>query len=76
MKYRFEIKGTAAAGQTWETQGEVETARAGEFPAVPDLAMAKAFGILTNGNAVYGKPGKGCNGPYDIRWMLIEKLPE
>jgi len=28
---------------------------------------------LTAGNAVYGKPGEGCSGPYDIRLFVLER---
>ena len=64
--------GTAARGQTWTTTGEIEIEELGNFSAVPDLALKDSFLKLTHGNAIYGLPGVGCNGPYTITRMLIE----
>jgi hypothetical protein len=74
MKYRYEITGSAAGGQTWISTGEIETRAAGDFPTVPGLAMEQSFMKLTNGEAVYGLPGVRCDGPYGITRMVIEKV--
>jgi hypothetical protein len=78
MRYRYEITGTATDAQTWTTTGEVETEtdKAGDFPGVPHAALGKSFLQLTRGEAVYGHPGLGCNGPYGITRMMIERVGE
>lgn len=70
--YRYTVEGTAAAGQTWTTQGQVAT----EIHDVLHVAMMESFDQLTSGKAVYGQPGKGCRGPYDIRRVTIEQVPQ
>ena len=67
--YRFEIEGLAAGDKTWKTTGRIECEFADAFHA----AMKSTFQQLTNGKAVYGKPGLGCSGPYDILSVVIEK---
>ena len=70
--YRFEIHGTAGNGQTWKTNGTV-TDGDNDFMAVVDDAMRLSFNQLTGGKAVYGKPGVGCVGPYELQRIVIEK---
>ena len=72
MRFIYTISGSAADGQTWETKGDVEVP-AEHFPEVANIALAETFATLTQGKAVYGKPGVGCNGPYRIRRMVIEE---
>ena len=74
MRYTYDIVGTAANDQTWSTMGEVEVEQLGNFPDVPMLALQDSFLKLTHGNAVYGLPGVGCDGPYTIIKMTIEKV--
>jgi hypothetical protein len=50
--------------------------RLANFPEVPMEALQIAFWKLTHGEAVYGKPGVGCDGPYEMRRMVIEVQPE
>jgi hypothetical protein len=69
-QYRFTLNGTAAHGQTWQTDGVVEC----DFADVFHTAMRYSFAQLTDGKAIYGKPGIGCNGPYDIHRVLIEQV--
>jgi hypothetical protein len=66
--------GSAADGQTWTTSGAIVTANAGEFTGVPTRAMLESFKQLTKGNAVYGKPGLGCRGPYSMKRLVIEDI--
>lgn len=73
MKYAFEITGSAADGQTWFVEGDVETEKRGQFMDLPHKAMSAAFAALTGGRAVYGRPGLGCNGPYAVTRMLIKE---
>lgn len=72
MKFRYEISGTAADEQTWTAVGEVHIEKAGDFPKVFEQAMWDAFNQLTQGKAVFGKPGVGCNGPYKIMFMQLQ----
>ena len=74
IRYKYEIHGSAAHGQTWGVTGVVETQEQGDFMLTPNLAMRDAFGQLTQGKAVYGHPGVGCVGPYRVTRMVIEKL--
>jgi hypothetical protein len=74
MKYNYEIYGKAAGGQTWSTKGSIEQEQLGDFPSVPTQALIDSFNQLTEGKAVYGQPGLGCEGPYTIKRMLIEQV--
>lgn len=73
LTYDFEVKGTAAGEQEWTTTGTVETQNAGEFPQMLNLALMQSFQNLTQGKAVFGKPGVGCRGPYGVTSFLIVK---
>jgi len=73
ISYKYEVKGTAADGQTWTADGTIVVQQPGQFPDVPMLALREAFLALTEGRAVYGKPGQGCRGPYRVTGMLIEE---
>jgi hypothetical protein len=75
-RYRYEASGMAADGQTWTTTGVVEVPREGDFPQVPEMAMRASFLQLTRGQAVYGNPGMGCDGPYTFLRLLIERQGE
>jgi hypothetical protein len=68
--YTYTVSGTAADGQTWETVGTI----ACEFVDVWHHAMRCSFEDLTKGEAVYGQPGVGCQGPYDIDKIVIEQV--
>jgi hypothetical protein len=63
MKYFYEITGSDADHETWQTGGEVEVNR-GDFAAAANLAMIKSFGQLTQGRS-------SCRGPYSIAQLLI-----
>jgi hypothetical protein len=70
--YRWQMKGNAARGQTWETSGTVSV-RLADFPSLMDRIMADNFHQLTHGKAVFGYPGIGCQGPYDILELSIRQ---
>ena len=72
--YKYTIKGRASGGQQWQTEGEIADA-GNDLVIVFNRAMESSFHQLTNGQAVFGKPGVGCKGPYSIQSALIEKLP-
>jgi hypothetical protein len=67
--YHFTIEGTAAGDQVWSTTGRIEC----EWIDAFTVAMQRSFDDLTKGRAIYGKPGIGCRGPYDIHRLLIER---
>jgi len=71
--YTFSINGLAADGQTWETQGTVETHKAGDFVHATNDALRQSFQQLTKGKAIYGKPGVACKGPYTLTKLVIER---
>jgi len=68
--YRWMMTGTAAQGQTWTVQGNVEL---DNFTTCLTLIMPTVFNALTEGKAEYGKPGIGCNGPYAIKTFTISE---
>jgi hypothetical protein len=70
--YRYTVGGTAAGGQTWEVSGTIEI-KPSNFAIALEKTMQFTFDKLTAGNAVYGKPGEGCSGPYDIRLFVLER---
>lgn len=71
-RYHFQMQGTAAQGQTWAVSGDIEA----EWHDVLDVSMKHTFGKLTQGKAVYGKPGVGCRGPYNITLFKVEQYNE
>ncbi len=73
ITYSYRIEGTASEGQTWFVVGEVTAQTAGQFQQTVELAMRKSFMDLTNGEAVYGQPGKGCVGPYRVTKFVLEE---
>lgn len=67
---RYVAEGTAADGQTWRTEGDIDAS----FPDCFDRAMVHSFQQLTQGKAAFGKQGVGCRGPYKVkRFELTEK---
>lgn len=71
-RYRFTATGCGSGGATFSATGELDA----EFADVFNLAMFATFHQLTHGKAVYGSPGIGCQGPYDIRSVVIEQVPQ
>jgi hypothetical protein len=69
--YKYEIQGTAANDQTWQTSGIVVDDH-NDLNSVFDAVMRGSFASLTGGRAEYGKPGVGCAGPYGIGRIVIE----
>jgi hypothetical protein len=72
--FNYEISGTAANNQTWQTSGQVDDPN-NNLNEVFDRAMRSSFLVLTQGRAQYGNPGIGCAGPYGINRILIEIAP-
>jgi hypothetical protein len=71
-KWLFKLAGTGAGGQTWETRGTINCDAGQAFAE----AMRESFQQLTDGRAVFGLPGVGCNGPYDVVRIEIEQLKD
>jgi hypothetical protein len=76
IEYHYEVCGTASDGQTWTTTGSVFAEKAGQFMNMPMLAMKQTFLKLTQGKAVFGKPGVGCRGPYKVTKLTIQEPKE
>jgi hypothetical protein len=71
--FRVTIEGTDATGMTWATDVRVSGI---PFPQALDRALSESFQQLTQGKAVYGKPGVGCRGPYEIaKLTLVAEAP-
>lgn len=71
MRFKFTIEGTAFDGQSWTTTGTVSVEGQGEFSYVLEEAQRNSFMQLTRGKAIYGKPGVGCRGPYQIKSFTV-----
>lgn len=74
--YKYNLKGSAADGQTWETHGTIEVSGPGFIFDVPSLAARESFRRITAGKAVYGRPGQGCRGPYAITEIIIKAVEQ
>lgn len=70
VKYEYEIQGGSSDGD-WTTSGTV-IAGTSLIDAI-DAVMADSFNKLTQGKAVFGKPGVGCRGPYDMKKITVSK---
>jgi len=70
--FKFHVEGCGAEGATFETSGSFVC----EFQECWDAVMIETFNQLTHGRAVFGSPGVGCRGPYDIRRVVIEQVPQ
>lgn len=71
MRYRYKMSGTTADDQSWETSGIIYSASS-NFPALSEIALRESFMALTEGRAVFGKPGVGCRGPYRIKNLTLD----
>lgn len=75
MSYKYEVKGTGSGGSTFTCEGKVPD-RPGDFTQVFQDAMLESFRQLTSGKAVFGQPGVGCRGPYNITRFLMEEVAD
>lgn len=69
--WKFTFEGTDSVGESWRTECEVAAER-GDLEGAFINARHKSFRELTQGAAVYGKPGVGCKGPYRIQKVTME----
>lgn len=65
--YSFKITGSDADGTPWQTSGQLKCS----YDQVFKRANMETFEQLTEGKAVFGQPGKGCRGPYEIERVEI-----
>lgn len=68
-QYQYTVVGSAADNQTWMVKGEILC----EFHEAFDKAMRDCFQQLTQGKAIFGKPGLGCNGPYEVSYFGVQQ---
>jgi hypothetical protein len=68
--WKFEAGGLTADGVAWHTSGEIEAV----VTEVWERVMVHSFHALTNGKAIYGKPGVACKGPYEIKKVVVEQI--
>lgn len=66
--YNFTMIGIGGNDTPWQTSGVVNC----EFHDVTKEALKMSFQMLTEGTAVYGKPGP-CGGPYRIDHFTAER---
>ena len=71
--YTYEVSGTARDGQTWKTNGTMDE-MPGSFLLLPNRIAQEVFNRLTQGKAVFGKPGVGCKGPYSFTALIIKEV--
>ena len=64
----YSIQGVDSLGHPWVTKGLV---MAEHFKGLLEAALAHSFQQLTDGLAVYGRPGEFCSGPYTLIAMQL-----
>jgi hypothetical protein len=72
--FTFHVTGIDGNRQKWSFEGRTSDSGIGGFVAMTDVVMEKVFLALTEGRALYGKPGVACSGPYQIRTLRIEEI--
>jgi hypothetical protein len=70
--WTYEVKGTTGDGVSWQHSGSLEAKQ----QEIYERVMVASFHALTTGKAVYGRPGLGCKGPYDITFLKLEAVDE
>lgn len=68
--FSYEVKGTTAEGVAWQTAGTVVC----ELPEVWVAVINHTFLDLTRGKAVFGRPGLGCKGPYEVHEVTVKRI--
>jgi len=73
VTYSYIVIVKDGAGQTHRIAGTVMTDEG--FVEATRLSMRQQYEKLTQGKAIYGKPGEGgCHGPYKILKLEIEPI--
>ena len=68
----FRVDGVGTGDNTFKCESNVHC----EFHDVFERGMQETFKALTLGKAIYGKPGVGCSGPYQIHRVMIEEVKQ
>lgn len=72
ISYVAKVSGTDANGEAWSVESRLDVIEPIDWARLYAAAIDGAFKTLTNGRAVYGKPGVSCRGPYRIAALHIE----
>ena len=68
-KYNYHVNGKTAEGVGWTCIGQMEV----EFADLFNRVMVQTFADLTEGKAIFGRPGQGgCKGPYEVDRVILE----
>jgi hypothetical protein len=70
--YQYKITVTGAGEQAWSTEGTLFVA-SGDFATAVGNILRHTFLQLTEGKAVFGQPGVGCQGPYEITELTFKR---
>lgn len=71
-QFTYEVVYQAADGQSGLCTGEIGIP-AGDFQHAVGQVMRASFMQITQGKAVFGQPGKGCRGPYQVTRFLLQQ---
>lgn len=69
-RFSYNVQGTTAEGVSWSASGFVTC----ETPEVWSQVLEHSFHDLTRGKAVFGRPGVGCKGPYEIHEVTVKRV--
>jgi hypothetical protein len=72
QRFLYTVAGIAADGQTWNCADAVEVETDKQFVETVNKVLRDCFVKLTKGEAVFGRPGLGCSGPYRVTAMNIK----
>ena len=68
--FQFNVSGTTAEGVSWACSGQVTCETVDVWTRVLELS----FRDLTRGRAVFGRPGVGCKGPYEVQEVSVKRI--
>jgi hypothetical protein len=74
LQYKFTIDVTGS-NNTYTATGDIDGSP-GDFIGVCERAMCECFQQLTSGRAIFGKPGVGCQGSYQLTRFTIEIIKQ
>lgn len=74
--YRYFVDGSDVNGEAFQITGYVDAVAGDVWTKVPEVIGSEVFIQLTNGKAVFGKPGLTCKGPYTIDTITIKLRKE
>lgn len=71
--FRYFVQSTAAREQTFAVDGSVTVPAIVDWNLLMRNVLRLSFEALTEGRAIYGKPGEGCQGPFTITKIVLER---